>query len=259
MSLDGVTAGAACVTAGVAVVATFIARSQLKHVRTDSRERSRPMMAAELRRPPHVPGTQLLVVRNYGSSIARQVVVTFDPPIPDPSPEKAARSVSPFIRRRYAETISVTTPGMELSNIWFSGVAGTGGRWENFEPTPERFTVTFTYQGPDGYPYEDAIQLDTGLIRTETLVTSSTSPENQIKEGVKSLATIQGALTQIARTLSSPRDSDPQQTQEEDDADEAMMRQLLGERYPDTDQRDHRAETPCSGYDPGGVDDDGTV
>ncbi len=158
-----VTAGAACVTAGVAVVATFIARSQLKHVRTDSRERSRPMMAAELRRPPHVPGTQLLVVRNYGSSIARQVVVTFDSPIPDPSPEKAARSVSPFVRRRYAETISVITPGMELSNIWFSGVAGTGGRWENFEPTPERFTVTFTYQGPDGYSYEDAIQLDTGL------------------------------------------------------------------------------------------------
>jgi len=90
-------------------------------------------------------------------------------------------------------------------------------------------------------------------------VTSSTSPENQIQEGVKSLATIQGALIQIARTLSSPRDSDPQQTQEEDDADEAMMRQLLGERYPDTDQRDHGAETPCSGYDPGGDDDDGTV
>lgn len=188
-----VTAGAACVTAGVAVVATFIARSQLKHVRTDSRERSRPMMAAELRRPPHVPGTQLLVVRNYGSSIARQVVVTFDPPIPDPSPEKAARSVSPFVRRRYAETISVITPGMELSNIWFSGVAGTGGRWENFEPTPERFTVTFTYQGPDGYSYEDAIQLDTGLIGTETLVTSSTSPENQIKEGVNPSRRSKGA------------------------------------------------------------------
>jgi hypothetical protein len=199
-----VTAGAACATAVVALVATGIARRQLQHVRTDSRERSRPMMAAELRRAPHVRGTQLLVVRNYGSSIARNVVVTFDPPIPDPAPERAARSVSPFISRRYAHTIPVITPGMELSNIWFSGVLGEAG-YENVEPTPEQFTVTFTYRGPDGHSYEDAFPLDTDLIGTETDVTSSDSPENQVKEGVKSLAAIAGTLTQVSRTLNSLR------------------------------------------------------
>jgi hypothetical protein len=40
------------------------------------------MMAAELRDHPYVKATQLLVIKNYGPSIARNVTVTFDPEIP---------------------------------------------------------------------------------------------------------------------------------------------------------------------------------
>ncbi len=197
------------------------------------------MMAAELRRAPFVPGTQLLVVRNYGASIARNVRVSFDPAVPDPDPEIVARSVAPFIKRRYAEPLPVITPGMELSNIWFSGVQGEGPTWENFEPTAKRFTVTFDYQGPDGYPYNDAFPLDTDLIGTGTQVTSSTSPERQLKDGVRSLATMQEALTQIAATLDSLRAPEPPRTAEEVAADEEMMRQLLGDRYRGVTESGH--------------------
>lgn len=125
-------------TVGV-VVASFAAGvglRQLHHLRTDSRERNRPMMAAELRKAPYTPGAQLLVIRNYGVSIARNVTVSFDPPVPEPPPEQAARSVTPLLIRRYAEPIPVITPGMELSNIWYSGQPDGHNGWQNAEPPP---------------------------------------------------------------------------------------------------------------------------
>lgn len=37
---------------------------------------------------PYVRGTQTLVIRNYGPAPAFNVRVTFDPPVPDPPPER---------------------------------------------------------------------------------------------------------------------------------------------------------------------------
>jgi hypothetical protein len=68
------------------------------------------MVAAELRSPPYTRGTQTLVITNYGPSIARNVRVTFDPEIPDPAPKKAAKSVTSYLKRRYARPIPVLTP-----------------------------------------------------------------------------------------------------------------------------------------------------
>ena len=205
-----VTATAAAAGVLVALWAAINGLRSLRQLRTDSRERSRPMMAAELRKAPYAPGTQLLVIRNYGPSIARNVKVIFDPPIPEPIPERAAQSVSPFITRRYAEPIPVVTPGMELTNIWFSGRLD-GDEWINFEPTPDRFTVTIAYDGPDEprrcrtRRYQDQFPLNTGLIRRETSASSSAAPENQIKEIKRLLAKIEKSIAGIARTVASPR------------------------------------------------------
>jgi hypothetical protein len=96
----------------------------LRQLRTDSRERSRPMMAAELRMPPYVAGTQLLVIRSYGPSITRKVKITFDSSIHEPTRERVAENVSLFIDRRYTEPIPVVTPGMELTNPTSGSRAG---------------------------------------------------------------------------------------------------------------------------------------
>jgi hypothetical protein len=154
-----VRAAAAIAGVLVALVTALTGLRSLRQLRTDSRERSRPMMAAELRKPPYVHGTQLLVIRNYGPSIAHNVKVAFDPPIPEPIPQRAAESVSPFITRRYAEPIPVVTPGMELINIWLSGRL-EGNEWVNFEPMPPQFTVTIAYDSPDGTRYQDSFPLD---------------------------------------------------------------------------------------------------
>lgn len=201
------TAGAATVTALVALFTARIGLSQLRQVRADSRARSRPMMAAELRKPPYTRGIQDLVIGNYGQSLARNVKVTFDPPIPDPLPERAAQSVSPFITRRYAEPIPVATPGMQLTNIWFSGRL-EDDLWVNFDPTPDQFTVTIAYDGPDDTHYVDDFPLDVDLIRQHTYAASSEAPESRLKEGVKSLAKIEKAVTRIAGNASRPGGSD---------------------------------------------------
>jgi len=193
----------------VAVLTAITGLRTLRQLRTDSRERSRPMMAAELRKAPYSPGTQLLVIRNYGPSIARNVKITFIPPIPDPTPERATQSVSPFITRRYATPIPVVTPDMELSNIWFSGRL-QGELWVNFEPTPDQFTVRIAYDGPEGTRYEDRFSLDTDLIRQHTYVSSSTDPENRLKEAVKSLGKIEKAVSRVARHLTPPSETPAQ-------------------------------------------------
>src|SRR5665811_1804934 len=121
-----VAAVAAVVAAGAAVTAATSGVRTLGQNRRDSKARSRPMVAAELREVQYVKGTQILVVRNYGPSIARNVRVSFDPEIPDP--EDPSTSMTPFLKRRYANALPVLTPGVELDNIYFSGQP-EGGSW----------------------------------------------------------------------------------------------------------------------------------
>lgn len=200
--MEGVSSTAAWVSAGtgviavlVAVAAAIIGLRALRRSQSDARERSRPMVAAELRDVPHVDGSQALVVRNYGPTVARNLRVTFDPEIPEPEPAKAHESLTPFLRRRYADSIPFLTPGQELTNIWFSGAPDPQLGWRNVEPTPNPCMATLTYEGHDGNRYTEQFRLDVGVIRNETTATSSASPEGQAKKAVEHLGSIARSLT----------------------------------------------------------------
>jgi hypothetical protein len=96
------------------------------------------MVAAKLRNEHYVQGMQLLVIKNYGTTVARNVKVSFDPPLDAPAPEKAHQSVAPFLKRRYAKPIPSLAPGQELDNIYFSDEDdGTGG-WKTVSRSPTR-------------------------------------------------------------------------------------------------------------------------
>lgn len=155
------------------------------------------MVAAELQDVPYVRGTQRLVIRNCGPTIARNVNVTFDPEIPDPEPRDTEQSLTPFLKRRYAQPIAAITPGMELDNLWYVGVP-EGNGFRNVEPTPDQVTVHLSYDAPDGTRYDDAFPLDVDVIRKRTYSTSSTSPEAQAKEALKLLKAIQRSLADLA-------------------------------------------------------------
>lgn len=163
-------------------------------------------MGAELRLAPYAESVQLLVVRNYGQSEALNVRVTFDPEIPDPEPQKASQSMTPDLKRRYAQPIKSLTPGQELSNIYFSGRGSPGTKRVNFEPIPEQATVTIEYDGPgttrrwfhtEQRHYTSEFHLDVELLATTTMVTSSAAPDQQLKKAVEHL----GKLVDVLKNL----------------------------------------------------------
>ncbi len=191
--------GAAVISSGAAIWSATNGNRTLKRADRDSQARTRPMVAAELRDEPHATTTQLLVIRNYGPTIARNVVVSFDPPLGDPPPEKAHESVAPFLKRRYSRPIHVLVPGTELDNIYFDGEDDGNGGLINSEPFPDQVTVTIEFDAPDGERYCDLFELDVDLIRQRTYVTSSRHPEERLKQAVKALEQIDKSLVKIAR------------------------------------------------------------
>ncbi|MFF9270668.1 COG1361 family protein [Streptomyces rochei] len=166
------------------------------------------MVAAEFRNALPSRGTLYLVVRNYGPSVAKNVRVSFDPEIPDPAPDAARESIVPFLKDRYSRAIPTLTPEMELRNVYYVGKP-QGGRYVNSEPTPERVTVTISYESADGkQEYKDSFELDVALMQNETWSTSSLSVESQVKEIRLSLKGIDKSMQGINRTFQSGRVSE---------------------------------------------------
>jgi hypothetical protein len=110
--------------------------------------------------------------------------------------------VTTFLKRRYAKPIPVLTPGMELDNLYYVGRPGDGITFQNSEPTPPQVTVNIAYEGPDGAAYEESFHLDVSLLRQRTYADSSTSPESQAKEALKTLKAIHRALVALGASIS---------------------------------------------------------
>jgi hypothetical protein len=182
----------AAVGAAAASAAAITGIRTLRRARLDSKNRNRPMVAAELRDDEHADGVMLLVIRNYGPTVARNLRVTFSPPIPqdDALPPNTTGSL---IRMRYEKPISVLTPGMELDNIWY--VAAPGDRNENDEGLADQFSVHFEYEGDDGTTWRDGFDLDVDLLRKRSYVTSSNDPREQIKKAVEHLGLIARSMS----------------------------------------------------------------
>lgn len=187
-SHEGTRTGAAVVATGSGVIAASSGVRALRQNRRDSKAKSRPMVAAELREIPYTEGSQMLVVRNYGPSIARDVRVTFDPEIPDG--EHPEQGMTQFLKRRYASPISVLTPGMELDNIYYSARRDDGGKKVNNEPTPDQVTVTITYKNDAGQEFTDHFPIDTNLLRNRTYSESSASFDGRLKDITAAMKTL---------------------------------------------------------------------
>ncbi|MDP9954207.1 MULTISPECIES: hypothetical protein [Streptomyces] len=158
------------------------------------------MVVAEFRDAYPSRGSLYLAIRNYGPSVARDVQVTFQPELPDPLPEKAHESIIPFLKERYAAPITTLTPGTELLNVYYSGVPGSGGKFENWENVPEQVTVTISYTSADKrQQYEDSYALDVELLKNGTSVRSSESLESKTKEISKALQEIAKSTNLLAR------------------------------------------------------------
>ncbi|MBN7388546.1 Uncharacterised protein [Mycobacteroides abscessus subsp. abscessus] len=164
-------AALATVAAAVVAIGTLVA------LRQDSADRTRPVMVAELKSAVLTKNAELLV-RNTGQSVARDVVVEFDPPLPE------GGDLTPFIRRRYSKPIPTFAPGMVMDN-YYQG-------HDDSEPVPDECTITFCYRDSHGRRYTDSYPLTMATVRDQTGAYPSSkyegAMEKRLTEAVEALA-----------------------------------------------------------------------
>lgn len=145
------------------------------------------MVGAELQSIPYVDGILLLVVKNHGQAVARNVQVLFDPGLPADEPEHGRGSSLPYLARRYDRVIATMMPGTEFSNVYWDG---------DEEHVPRQLTVTITSGSADtnlfGRPdrYRDTFVLDVDVFMDGTSVESTATPHGQMKKLTRAVGVI---------------------------------------------------------------------
>lgn len=241
-----VVAAVAAATAAVIAIRTLLASKR------DSRDRSRPMVGADLVPDPHPSArTAFLVVRNFGPSVAYNVKVAFDPPLVEKPTRSGQPSVLPFIIKRYAEPIPTLIPGNELSNIYFIGERDPDNPEDllrNDEPIPDRVTVTITYGSAHDLTeeYSDTFVLDMRVLLLETFSEHSDSQHGLQKRSTKALEKITPAITALAKDIglieeyikpAEVREREEAQRQQSAQRLDDLRRRLHPERYPAADDQ----------------------
>jgi hypothetical protein len=144
-------------------------------------------MVATMKRERLSHGGVQLVLNNFGPSVARDVNVTFTGELPQDNGELSEVDLWKWVYDRYRSPVPTWAPGWALSNVIRSGA----------DQLPE-FTVTITYQGPDGSKYTDRYVQNPDHILNHTDVTPS-KESDPIKLEQQKLA----ALRALVRTLDS--------------------------------------------------------
>lgn len=152
------------------------------------------------------------VVRNYGQSAARNVMVEFDPPLDD---DRRRQVTTKYLAERYDKPIPLLPPTVEITNVYWSGTTTNApvGKLVNNLKTPDRVTVTITYKAFWWFRYKEVIALDADWMGLQTTSESSSSMPGRMKTIADSLKTIatettssRRQLTEIADSLAKPDD-----------------------------------------------------
>lgn len=123
--------------------------------------------------------------------MAKDVRVTFDPPLPDPDTDPNPGDITPFLQRRYAKAIPTFPPGAILHNVYQTPGDGQ-------EPVPDEADVIFEYTDDHGRPYRDMYRISVTLLKTQTTSNpADTDWKGLAKRGAK-------AAEAIARGIGRP-------------------------------------------------------
>jgi len=187
-AIAGVVTAVGTAAMAVAIIVTaVIAWRTLNATHNDSRARTRPIMVAELRRELLSQGTCLLVLKNLGASVAKDVTVTFESGPPDDLKKLPNDNMLKWIYERYATAIQTWAPGWTLSNVIRAGQ-------DDLSP----ITVTVAYEGPDHTRYQDKYYLHPDHILKET-----ESNPSKTNDAVKLEQQKVAALQALVRTIRS--------------------------------------------------------
>jgi len=175
-----------------AVVAASVGIWAIVNAKRDSRDRSRPVMLAELQFHPEMALFLMFVVRNAGVSIAHSVKLQFDPPLP-PATEK--NYYPSHVQATFAQTIPTFGPGQSLANPWHSPA----------KDRPEDFRVTITYLDGHGREYSDAYDITVTHFEGMLIIGASSSVSSRLKALTEESKNQTNALRAIAENLEAAR------------------------------------------------------
>jgi len=168
------------VWAGVGAVATalaaLVAIVTLLALKKDSRDRTRPVVVATLRHAILTADSELHI-ENLGQSVARNLRVTFSPPIPTACEGKTqaeCEHIAHDIALRYAKPIAVLAPGVLLDNVYLPGKLDK----RHLEPLlAEEFVVNVHYEDDRKRSYRDEFPLAMDVLGHQSGAYPSTSGE----------------------------------------------------------------------------------
>ncbi|SDZ48714.1 hypothetical protein [Herbiconiux ginsengi] len=157
---DWIGAAAAVVTAVVAVVAIIYARGQLKEAsaareqaKSLELEKSQPYVVVTMEGVDGTPEILNLVIRNYGTTIARDVRVTIEPKPQSSNGGGVIQEVG------YPDLIPALAPGQHWSTVW------DFGRYRRDTTLPDMHTGSVTYLGVNGKELSTDIVLDWSIYK----------------------------------------------------------------------------------------------
>lgn len=183
------TAIGAVATAVTAVMAIWT----LWALRQDSRDRTRPVMVAILKQAVLTRNYELHIV-NLGSSVAKNIQVTFEPELPNLSGtihENAQSFAVWSIQRRYEKPIPSLPPGQVFDNLYQDSE-------NNDQPVPDTIIVSFSYRDDRNRKYFDKYELSTYVLGLQTGAYPSTDSEKGMNMRLVK------AIESIARGLGHP-------------------------------------------------------
>ncbi|WP_142926665.1 hypothetical protein [Mycobacterium marinum] len=154
------------------VAAAFAAIWTLFALKQDSRDRTRPVMIAEIR-PAVLSEVAELIVRNVGPSVAKNVTFAFHPELPKLEGIDAAGKLTPYLQRRYSRTMPTFGPGMIIHDVYQTNPP--------YEPVPDDFTLKIDYYDTHGRRYSDSYELTVKALRDHTRSTPTGDDESELQ------------------------------------------------------------------------------
>ena len=197
---DAIGAAAAIATTVIAVITAILAVAALRSAARDSRERSRPLVFARFRESENSDSSYELVIGNSGQTAARDLTVTLTPAFEETA---LADKLVRMIADRYESPIGVLPPGVELTNVWWSGSDQGDNELVNHIATPDDVTVRVSYKGNRFRRYNNTFALEAKSMKLKTYSVSSTSMPGMTKSIRDSLKTLSTEIKQINRYLRS--------------------------------------------------------
>ena len=172
----------------IAIIVTAVyAKHTLTATKDDSRARTRPALVAYLERELLSHGVILLVIKNFGSSVAADVQVAFDPPAPSIEDVAALpdSDMTKWLYQRFEDPVPIWAPGWTTSNVVRAG-----------QDPLAPFTVVLSYVGPDSTTYDERFPLHPEHILKETTSTPSKT-DSAIKLAQQGVAALQAIVRAI--------------------------------------------------------------